>query len=61
MKTLIRVVDLWKKYHDIDSSNAAALRGASLSVISSKLIVIYGKVVQGRPPFSISWQGSIDG
>jgi putative ABC transport system ATP-binding protein len=48
MKPLIRVVDLWKKYHDTESSNGAALRGATLSVTSGELIAIYGKSGSGK-------------
>ena len=48
MKALIRVENLWKKYQDTESTNGAALRGASLSVNAGELIAIYGKSGSGK-------------
>lgn len=48
MQELIRVVDVWKNYHDAESTNGAALRGASLTVHSGELIAVYGKSGSGK-------------
>ena len=48
MEELIRVVDVWKNYHDAESTNGAALRGASLTVCSGELIAVYGKSGSGK-------------
>jgi putative ABC transport system ATP-binding protein len=48
MQELIRVKNLWKKYRDTESTNGAALRGATLSVKSGELIALYGKSGSGK-------------
>lgn len=48
MKALIRVENLWKKYQGTESTNGAALRGATLSVTAGELIAIYGKSGSGK-------------
>ena len=48
MKELIRVDNVWKKYRDTESTNGAALRGASLSVNSGELVALYGKSGSGK-------------
>ena len=48
MQELIRVDTVWKKYQDTESTNGAALRGATLSVKSGELIALYGKSGSGK-------------
>jgi putative ABC transport system ATP-binding protein len=48
MKKLLKVVDVWKNYHDAESTNGAALRGASLSARGGELIAVYGKSGSGK-------------
>jgi len=48
MQELIRVDKVWKKYRDTESTNGAALRGATLSVKSGELIALYGKSGSGK-------------
>jgi putative ABC transport system ATP-binding protein len=48
MDELIRVENLWKNYHDAESTNGAALRGASLSAHADELLAIYGKSGSGK-------------
>lgn len=48
MQELIRIENLWKKYQDTESTNGAALRGATLSVKSGELIALYGKSGSGK-------------
>jgi len=48
MQELIRVDNVWKKYRDTESTNGAALRGASLSVNSGELVALYGKSGSGK-------------
>ena len=48
MNELIKVENLWKNYDDAESTNGAALRGASLSVHAGELIAVYGKSGSGK-------------
>jgi len=48
MQELIRVDNVWKKYRDTESTNGAALRGATLSVNSGELVALYGKSGSGK-------------
>jgi putative ABC transport system ATP-binding protein len=48
MNVLIRVENLWKKYQGTESTNGAALRGATMSVNAGELIAVYGKSGSGK-------------
>lgn len=48
MKTVIRVVDLWKQYDGTSTHGTAALSGTSLDIMAGELVALYGKSGSGK-------------
>ena len=48
MDSVIRTIDLWKRYNQTEGNNAAALRGANLRIAAGEAVALYGKSGSGK-------------
>ena len=48
MDSVIRTIDLWKRYNQTEGNNAAALRGANLEIAAGEAAALYGKSGSGK-------------
>jgi putative ABC transport system ATP-binding protein len=48
LEPVIRVVDLWKHYNQVDQNSSAALRGTNLQVMAGEVVALCGKSGSGK-------------
>jgi putative ABC transport system ATP-binding protein len=48
LDSVIRTIDLWKRYNQTEGNNAAALRGANLEIAAGEAVALYGKSGSGK-------------